>query len=174
MMKNWRWIFVLALFGLVLLSGCGRKKEPDFAMYLLLSEATAEEALTAPLAELPLNEEALLTMEDVVSYQAGTHELILTSEAAGRISRMAVPLDGLPFVVVAHGERVYPGAFWTPISSLSYSGVAAMILPVEDAVVLQFELGYPASPELFEGVDLRNDERILDAFSAAGKLIEGH
>ena len=171
-MKKNSVLILIVLMMLVLLSGCGKRKEPAFAVFLLSSGMTAEEALSVPLDDFALKDVSLLSMDDVVTYQPGTYELTLTDEAVGRLRQMAVPLDGLPFVVVARGERVYMGAFWTPISSLSYPGTAAMLSLEEDAVTLQFDLGYPASPELFEGEDLRNDERILDAFSNAEKLIQ--
>ena len=171
-MKKNSVLILIMLMMLVLLSGCSKRKEPAFAVFLLSSEMTAEEARVMPLDDLPLGDTALLTMEDVVSYQPDRYEMVLTDEAAERIRQMAIPLDGLPFVMVAQGERVYAGAFWTPISSLSYSGIAAMFWLEEDAVILRFDLSYPASPELLEGVDLRNDERILKAFSKAEKLIE--
>lgn len=165
-------LFVVMLLGLVLLSGCGRKKEPAFAIFLVLTEMMAEDVLAVPLDDLTLDDTALLTMEDVLRYQPENYELTLTDDAVSRLGRRGVPLGGLPFVLVAQGERVYMGAFWTPISSLSYSGTAAMLSLEEDAVTLRFDLGYPASPELFEGVDLRNDARILKAFSDAEKLID--
>jgi hypothetical protein len=173
-MKKNRYLILLIvmLLGVALLSGCGRKKEPDFAIFLALTEMTAEDVLAVPPDDLTLSDTAVLTMEDVVSYDPGAYELTLTEDAVGRIRQMGVPMGGLPFVVVAQGERVYTGAFWTPVSSLSYPGTAAMLSLEEDAVTLRFDLGYPASPELFEGVDLRNDERILKAFSKAEKLNE--
>jgi hypothetical protein len=165
-------IIVVILLGLMLFSGCGKRKEPAFAVFLVDSELPAVEALSVPLKDLALPESALLTMEDVVRYQPGTCELTLTDEAAERIRQLAIPLDGLPFVVVAQGERIYAGAFWTPVSSLGYAGIAAVFWMEEDAVTLRFSRGYPASPDLFEGTDLRNDARILEAFSEAEKLME--
>ena len=172
-MKKKRYLlFIVLLLGLVLLAACGKRKEPAFAVFLVSSDLPAEEALAVPLDKLALQESALLTLEDVVRYQPSLYEMVLTDEAAERIRQLAIPLDGLPFVVVAQGERVYAGAFWTPISSLSYSGTAAMFWMEEDTVTLRFDLGYPASPELFEGVDLRSDARILEAFSEAEKLVD--
>lgn len=172
MKKKQGLFFVVIMLGLALLGGCGKRKEPAFAIFLVDSELPAAETLAAPLKDLVLEETALLTIEDVVSYQPGKYELTLADEAAERISQLAIPLDGLPFVVVAQGERIYAGSFWTPVSSLSYSGIAAMLWLEDDAVILRFDLSYPASPELFEGVDLRNDARILEAFSQAAKLID--
>jgi len=165
-------LIVMLLLGLVLLSGCGKRKEPAFGIFPILTEMMAEDVLAVSMDNLTLDDTPLLTMEDVVSYQPGNHELTLTDDAVSRLGWRNIPLDGLPFVLVAQGERVYTGAFWTPISSLSYSGTVGMLSLEEDAVTLRFDLGYPASPELFEGVDLRNDARILEAFSEAGKLIE--
>jgi hypothetical protein len=172
MKRNRDLILIVLLLGLVLLSGCGKRKEPAFAIFLLSSDMTSEEMLATPLQDLPVQDGALLTLDDVVSYQPDKYEMVLTDEAAERIRQLAIPLDGLPFVVVAQGERVYAGSFWTPVSSLSYSGTAVMFWMAEDKVVLRFDLSYPASPDMFEGVDLRNDARILEAFAKVEKLIQ--
>ena len=76
-----------------------------------------------------------------------------------------VPTGGVPFVMTANGERIYAGAFWTMLSSLSYDGVVILDpLPLSSVMPgdLRITLGYPA-PELFTGEDPRSDPRILEA-----------
>jgi hypothetical protein len=164
--------FWLAVMVLTTLAGCAKPSGPDFAIYLLAPEVTTAEAAEMPLDDLPLMDEPLFSMQDMVRYRADTYEMTLMTEAAERLAEVTVPLNGLPFVVVAQGERIYTGAFWTPISSMSYHGVTVTLPLYEKAAVLGFSLGYPAAPELFTGKDLRNDDRILAAFAAAGKLAE--
>ena len=76
----------------------------------------------------------------------------------------------LRFVATVNDTVVYEGTFCTPISSLSNHGIVIEKWFSDDETVLRFQLGYPESPELFEGEDLRNAEEILDAFRFSGKL----
>ncbi|RPI22750.1 MAG: hypothetical protein EHM70_23375 [Chloroflexota bacterium] len=88
-----------------------------------------------------------------------------------KLRYLTVPVSGLPFVWVAGGERVFAGAFWTSISSLSFDeGIVINVLPIDQNRV-RLALGYPESPGFFRGDDLRLDTRILQAFENAGKLI---
>jgi hypothetical protein len=96
----------------------------------------------------------------------------LTPEAYDRVRAifsLPVEVGGMPFVVIANGERIYGGAFWTPLSSLSYNGVI-ILQPFEpDANEIVLELGYPAR-EAFTGPDPRGDARVMQALERAGKL----
>ena len=123
------------------------------------------------LTDLPLEQTPFISMEDVVMYNSSTYEMTLTESAAAIVHRLGIPVNGMPFVVVARGERIFMGAFWTPVSSLSYSGIVAMPSLEEDSSILYFDLGYP-SADFFEGVDLRDNEQIIKAFSKAEKLSE--
>jgi hypothetical protein len=79
-------------------------------------------------------------------------------------------MSGLSFVACVDRSPVYWGAFWVPISSLSFDGVAIMAWPSDQkANVIQITLGYPA-PAFFKGTDPRGDERIMNALQKAGKL----
>ena len=93
----------------------------------------------------------------------------LTPEAYERLRALAVPVDGLPFVVRVGDETIYRGALWTPISSLSYEGIVIM-QPFDPAGrTVRLELGYP-SPQFARGEDPRSDGRIRAALEQAGKL----
>ncbi|MBE0538036.1 MAG: hypothetical protein IH624_20430 [Phycisphaerae bacterium] len=74
-----------------------------------------------PLERLVLDAEPLITEEDVVSYDWEKQMLQLKPGAIERLPQVhkrPVNVRGVPFVVTANGERIYLGAFWTPLSSL--------------------------------------------------------
>ena len=102
-----------------------------------------------------------------------THKMELTREALQRIQELDVPVSGGPaFVVCVGSERIYGGVFWVLYSSLSFDGVVIQLPLVTDDRTIRFQLGYPESPELFIGKDLRADPRIIQSLRRAGKLRE--
>ena len=105
-------------------------------------------------------------------YSGKRHEIELTTEAYERIQQIftqPVSVRGIPFVVCAGSDRIYAGAFWTPLSSISFDGVAIYQPFDPDRRVIRIALGYP-TPEAFTGEDPRSDPRILQSLEAAGKL----
>ncbi|MDI6816552.1 MAG: hypothetical protein QME41_05110 [Actinomycetota bacterium] len=116
------------------------------------------------LAELALEDKPFLTDDDLVSYRWMDHKLKLSEKAIGKIPQ-AIPLDGKPVVVVADGQRIYLGALWTPVSSLSASIPTMMLY----SGYLSIELGSPG--QLPNGKsDPRDNTRIYNALKDAGKL----
>lgn len=110
----------------------------------------------------------VISDRDIVSYNRSSHEIRLTEVGAEKIRALKVPVYGRPFVTKVNEEEIYNGSFWTPISSMSYSG------PVIQTIIrnntIKIEMGYPTSQ--FEGKDPRNDPRILDYFQIVGKLVQ--
>jgi len=82
-----------------------------------------------------------------------------------------VKVNGIPFVVCVGTERIYTGAFWTPLSSLSFDGVVIIQPFNKDETTIQISLGYPGS-DMFTGRDPRVDKRILYVLAQDGKLLE--
>ncbi|MBN1609794.1 MAG: hypothetical protein JW940_24390 [Polyangiaceae bacterium] len=75
-----------------------------------------------------------------------------------------VPLNGLPFVVVADGERIYQGAFMTVVSSVASSGPRVMVeTSTPDGFVIESPVG---------GADPRNDGRILAVLTQTSRMIK--
>ncbi len=110
-------------------------------------------------------------MNDILSYSAQDHELELTSSALERLSRLDVPVRGRSFVVCVDRQPVYWGAFWTPISSMSFDGVTIW-KPIGPEVtkVIRLELGYPGA-SFYRGEDPRNNAAVIKSLQDAGKLI---
>lgn len=166
---------VLSLLIFVLISvaaGC-RAQEPDsFGIYLLAEEMPATQLAGADIQALELQPDPVIGPDDIVAYDGRTHEIELTRAAYRRVQELfplPVRVDGIPFVVRVGTEAIYAGAFWTPLSSLSYDGVIIMHPFSGEETTIGLALGYP-SPEAFTGDDPRADSRIMAALDTAGKL----
>jgi hypothetical protein len=144
--------------------------ENGFSIYLLAQDIRPDQLVT--LSHLELENQPLLSMEDMVSYTKATHEIELTAAGYERIHSLSVPTSGTAFAVCVNGEPIYAGAFWSLISSQSFDGVVIMIDPISttrEHAVIQIQLGYPGA-DFFHGDDPRSDPRILQALQQAGKL----
>jgi hypothetical protein len=114
----------------------------------------------------------LLDLEDITAYDLSTYEFWLTAEAAARLGKLSVPVSGLPFMIALNGSPRFSGAFWTALSSQSFDD--AVVIEVLGGSLdgrLRLDLGYPASPPVFRGVDWRKDPDLLEVFRQAGKLL---
>ena len=142
----------------------------EFAIYLLADGRSPQQLVGADLRSLPLQPQPALSEDDLIAYHWDPHDLELTPAAYARLQHLQVPVSGLPFVVAVGQGRIYSGAFWTPLSSLSYDGIVIETPLAAPEHSLRIQLGYPESPELFRGTDRRADPRIHDALERAGKL----
>jgi hypothetical protein len=163
---------LLLLFLLLSLAGCKVEPQDDFAIYLVRGQLSGVDILGQPVDQLALEEQPLLTSLDIVSYDPSSHEIKLTGKAYQRIQAvfpMPVKTDGFPFVVTVGNEPVYAGAFWTPLSSLSFDGIVILQPMGPMSHLIRVELGYP-NPEAFTGSDPRSDPRVLNSLEKAGKI----
>jgi hypothetical protein len=155
-----------------MLTACQPRETAGLSIHLLADELPAAELSSLDLSEIKLQDEAIVSAQDIISYSRSTHQIELTAEAYARIRQLyelRVRVNGLPFVVSVGDDRIYAGSFWTPVSSLSFDGVVVLQPFDPDQRVLCIALGYP-SPQFFAGQDPRSDERILRSLQAAGKL----
>ena len=163
---------VIVLLIAPILMGCIPSEATGFSIHLLADEVPATELSIADLTDLELQEEPILSGDDIIRYSRDTHEIELTAEAYQRIQQLftlPAKVRGIPFVVCVGADRIYAGAFWTPVSSISFDGVV-ICQPFDlDERVIRIVLGYP-SPEAFTGKDPRSDLRVLQSLEAAGKL----
>lgn len=153
-------------------AGCQPEKSGDFAIYLTTGEIPSQQLAITGLYALPLQAQPLLTDQDILAYHQGFHQMDLTPAGYQKVQNLfsgQVDVSGVPFVVVVGSQRIYSGAFWSPLSSLSFDGVVIMQPLERPDHTIGFSLGYP-SRTAFTGVDPRGDPRILDALRAAGKL----
>jgi hypothetical protein len=108
-------------------SACQPSKEDGCAICLLSQNISSTELAQIDIDRLPLESEPVLPNDDIISYDRTNHIPELTQAAARRVQKIfPVPVNGIPFVICAENERIYTGAFWTPISSISYDGVVIM------------------------------------------------
>ncbi|MEM2965137.1 MAG: hypothetical protein QXE22_06810 [Candidatus Bathyarchaeia archaeon] len=115
--------------------------------------------------------ELVVSDNDIVSYNKTFHEIKLNEEGLTRMKTL--DLYHKTFVVKLDGKEIYRGAFWSGISSQSYSGIVMVdVVLIRNGMTdsIMIEKGYP-SQDYFEGVDPRNSPEIFDYFEKVGKLI---
>ena len=171
---------VLVLLVPFLFGGCGfitgeeAANSPDikgaegFAIYLTrfdIPPSRMEMQSHVELADKPV-----ISRDDILSYNWDTHVISLTAEAYQKLEAMKIPVNGVSFLVCVDKKPLYWGAFWTPVSSLSFDGITITLpsmFPGENIVKL--EPGYPG-PAFYSGKDPRDNPSILEALEKAGKL----
>jgi hypothetical protein len=151
-------------------SACQLNRDDGFAIYLLARNIPATELAQIDINRVNLETKPIISNDDIISYDKTNHIIELTQAAYTRMQQeFPIPVNGTPFVVCVGNERIYTGAFWTPISSISYDGVVIMQpFDVKDTTI-QITLGYPGS-EFFTGTDPRADSRIMKALEEDHKI----
>jgi len=162
----------LIIIGTILaLSSCTISKGDGFAIYL--TKGDIPPAQMEALSHVDIAEQPVISMEDIIKYNAETHEIKLTDTAFERISELDVPVSGKSFLVCVDKGPIYWGAFWTPFSSMSFDGVTIWKpFILEEPHIITLELGYPSS-SFYGGEDPRNNPEVMRVLEEAGKLITG-
>jgi hypothetical protein len=164
----------LIMVGAILtLSGCTTSKGEGFAIYLTKGDVPPVQM--PALSYIDIAEQPIIAMSDIITYNAKTHEITLTTSAYERISKLEVPVRGKSFVVCVDRKLIYWVAFWTPVSSIPFGGVTIVKpLSSEDAKVVKLELGYPSPSfyggEAYGGEDPRLNAEVMKSLEQAGKL----
>lgn len=153
---------------LVLSFYCAPNRE-GVAIYL--TKGDIPPAQMTALRQSDLAEAPLIGMNDIVTYNSQTHELKLTAKTYADISQLDVPVRGKSFMVCVDRKPIYWGAFWTPISSISFDGVTIWKpYTLKEPHIINLDLGYP-SASFYGGVDPRNNAEIIRTLEQSGKLI---
>ena len=163
---------LLVIIYALAISGCQLIRKDGFAIYLLAHAVPTSDLSQSDINQLILESKPIISADDIISYGKTDHIMQLTQAAYIRVQKifpMPVKVDGLPFVVCVGKERIYTGAFWTPVSSISYDGVVIMQPFAANETTIQIVLGYPV-PDVFKGYDPRADSRIMKALEQDGKL----
>jgi len=155
-------------------AAAAQSQQNTFAIYLL-ARSIDTRTLTQDQGQwkqLALASVPVISDADIISYDFSNHAMRLGPEAIKRLPKP--PVTGTPFVIVVNGERIYQGAFYTSLSSISYTQPVIVIDNPDPAQprqgdVLLIEPAYPA--KMARGSDLRSDERIKAALSRLGKLV---
>lgn len=164
-------IFALVfVFGIVpFLSGCAGSQGEGFAIYLTKDDIPPSQM--EALSHVDIADQPIISMADIATYDAQTHQLELTANAFERISQLDVPVSGKSFMVCVDKGPIYWGAFWTLISSMSFDGVTIwQPLGLQESNIIKLELGYPSS-SFYAGEDPRNNQEVFCSLEQAGKLI---
>lgn len=160
---------VVSICILFLLSGCTNTKGEGFAIYLTREDIPP--AQMEALSHVEIEEQPIISMKDIITYNAQTHEMKLTASAFERIYSLEVPVRGKSFMVCVDKKPIYWGAFWTPVSSISFDGVTIWKpFGTQELKIITLELGYP-SESFYKGEDPRNNPEVLKSLEQAGKLI---
>ncbi len=150
--------------------GCSKNRQEGFAIYLTRDDVPP--ASLPVLSHIEIEDQPFIAISDIETYNSQTHEIKLTSAAFERISQLAVPVQGRSFAVCVNKQTIYSGAFWTPVSSLSFSGVTIWKpYSFREPYVITLELAYPA-PSFYQGEDPRNDPKVLKSLEQVGKLVK--
>ena len=158
---------VLLLLATAASSGCVSETSEGFSIYLLAQDTPVSQMPV--ISHLELADKPIISTNDVISYTKETHELKLTPDAYRRVVELDIPVAGRVFTVSVNLHPIYWGAFWTPVSSISFDGVV-IVRPLESAEhVVRIQLGYPTATA-FTGRDPRSEQEILNALEQAGKL----
>lgn len=161
---------VILVCVLLLSSGCSNPKPEGFAIYLTKNDVPP--AQMEALSHVEIADQPMISAKDIVTYNKRTHEITLNKDAFQRISNLEVPVRGKSFVVYVDKKPIYWGAFWTPISSISFEGVTVWKpLGSQGPEMITLELGYPSST-FYDGEDPRNNPEIIESLQLAGKLID--
>jgi len=149
--------------------GFGEGEGGGFAIYLTKQDIPP--AQMEALSHVDMAETPIITINDIITYDAQEHELRITASASERISQLDVPTRGKSFIVCVDKAPIYWGAFWVLWSSMSFDGVTIWKpLSLEEPHVIRLELGYPSSA-LYIGEDPRSNPVVIESMEQAGKLI---
>lgn len=138
------------------------------AIYLPGEPLSGRDILSADLTAISLPPQPFIPAEEIISYSASAHDLALAPAAINRLAKLTVPVQGLGFVICDGDQRLFAGAFWTPISSLSFEGPTINIPFDAETTEVHLYSGYPMLDAASN--DPRDDPRLLDAFRRDGKL----
>jgi len=144
-------------------------KGKGFAIYLTKKDIPPDQM--EALSHVDISDQPIISVKDIITYNAQTHEMKLTPRAFDRLYELDVPVTGKSFMVCIDKEPIYWGAFWTPISSLSFDGVTIWKpYNTQEQKIIVLELGYP-STSFYIGEDPRNSRKVLESLEKDGKLI---
>jgi hypothetical protein len=150
-------------------SGCNSAKVEGFAIYLTRDDIPPSKM--EALSHVEIAEQPIISIQDILAYNAQTYEIKLTDDAFERISELEVPVRGKSFLVCVDKVPIYWGAFWTPLSSMSFDGVTIWKpLGSQEPKIIALQLGYPSS-SFYGGEDPRNNAEVTKSLEQAGKLI---
>ena len=141
--------------------------DEGFAIYLTKQDIPP--AQMGALSHVDIAERPIISISDIITYDAQEHELRLTAGAFERVSQLDVSTGGKSFIVCVDKRPIYWGAFWVPWSCTLFDGVTIWKpLTLEETHVIRLELS-----ALYTGEDPRSNPVVIESLEQAGKLITG-
>jgi hypothetical protein len=135
---------------------------------IYLTRDNVPPAALAILSHVEPSDEPLISMDDITSYTWSTHMVHVSERARRILDTLSVPVSGKSFCVCINRLPKYCGAFWTPISSIPFSGTTILMhKPTPDSV--RIGRGYPVDRDS-TNPDPRNNAEVEAALRSAGKL----
>ena len=171
MRKHWHFI-ILVMLGF---AGVCRSEPTDtFGIYLTAEPVDARNLVdgSGDWLQVKLQPTPIISEADILAYDFKNHSLSLKPGAlAGVVKRLpSISVWGIPFIFVVDGERIYVGAFMSPVSSASMPAPCIMVWPTNiPPDTLQIDRAYPG-PSFGVGPDPRSDKRILQVLIILDKL----
>lgn len=169
-------VFLACLLAAVLILAACKPAAPKgdcgpgaLAFYLTAETRHGADMPRTGLEKVELSAEPIIAPDEILSYSVQTFELRLAPAAMQRLAALKVPTNGIGFVACSQGKPVFSGAFWTPISSLSYDGIAMMVPLDASWPAVRLDPGYPGGMSALRD-DPRSDPNLLKALEDAGKL----
>ena len=163
-------IGILLALGILMSGTSATVKGEGFAIYLTEQDILPTQMAT--LSHVDLTDQPAISSQDIITYNAQTHEMKLTDQAFERTCELEVPVEGRAFMVCVDKQPIYWRSFWTPISSISFDGVTIwQPYSSQDPAIITLQLGYPSS-SFYGGEDPRNSAEVLRSLEQAGKLID--
>lgn len=141
--------------------------QSGFGIYLTRGEVPPSQLEALPYVAPADN--PLISIDDIISYTWSSHVIRLTDHGTHILDTLAVPVRGRSFVVCVDEVPKYHGAFWTPISSLSFVGTT-IIFPNPTPGSIRIGRGYPADSDTSKP-DPRVNTDVETALRKAGKLL---
>jgi hypothetical protein len=158
-------IGIMLVLSILVSSICATSKGEGFAIYLTKQDIPP--AQMEALSHVDIAERPIITVSDIITYDAQEHELRLTASAFERISQLDVSTGGKSFIVCVDKAPIYWGAFWVPWSCTLFDGITIWKpLSLEEPHVIRLELS-----EIYIGEDPRSNPLVIESLEQAGKLI---
>ena len=162
---------ILLITSIILLIQCSSSTnsidaEFNFGIYLLTdSKLTTSDVKKKDIDSLELKNKPILNLDDIITYDWSNHKLDIQSESFERfkiLDTMNVSTYGLPFIVIANGERIYLGTIYPLYSSLFHEDLPSINI----APFLELRI----NRAIEEYADKRTDQRIYKILLNSKKL----
>lgn len=164
-------ILLVLIFGLIYFccDNSDSSNDCDFGLYLLKdSTLTTLDTKEISIESLVVQNESIIDITDIVTYNWDEHLITLTSEAFTRFGDVEDKIKstyGLPFIFIAEGDKVYLGNIYPAYSS--YIHIDLPSITVAPFIEMRIERALSQEVE-----DKRNDDRIHSVLQEHDKITQ--